>query len=224
MQEITLKARVREAEGTRAAHRLRDSGEVPAVLYGHKREAVSLAVPAMELWHILHNATSEHIILTLDIEGPGEEDTMTLIREVQHHPVSGDILHVDFQRIAFGEKVRVGVPVNLVGTAIGVKEFGGILDHGVREIKVRTVPRSIPEAIDVDVSGLMIGQSIHVGDIMGDWEDLEFLDEPSVTLVHVSPPKKLELTAEEEEAAGAAEGEKEEAGEEGASEESGGEE
>ena len=225
MQEITLKARVREGEGTKAAHRLRASGEVPAVLYGHKKEAVSLAVPSMELWHILHSATSEHIILTLDIEGGDGEGTMTLIREVQHHPVSGEILHVDFQRIAFGEKIKVGVPLNLVGIAIGVKEFGGILDHGVREVNVRTVPRAIPEAIDVDVSELMIGQSVHVGDIVADWGDLEFLDDHSVTLAHVSPPKKLELTAEEEAAAEAEEAAAAgEAGEEGASEESDGEE
>lgn len=222
MQEIVLKARVREAGGTKAAQQLRGGGEVPAVLYGHDKESVPMAVPAGDLSHVLHHAKSEHIILTLEVDGLDESGTMTLIREVQHHPVSGEICHVDFQRIAFGEMVKVGVPVRLVGTAIGVKEFGGILDHGIREVMVKTIPRSIPEAIEVDISDLMIGQSIHVGDVVAAYGDLEFLDDESVTLAHVSPPKKRELTPEEEEAEAAAAA-VEAAAEEGAEESGGGE-
>ena len=177
---------------------------MPGTLYGHKEEPVSLSVPEHELWVILHNATSEHLILRLDVEGTKDKDVLTLVRDVQHHPVTGHILHIDFQRISMHEKIKVGVPVELIGIARGVKEFGGILDHGMREIMVKCMPEEIPESLPVDVSNMEIGNSIHLSDIMGQYSQLEFLDDENVTLAHVSPPKKLEVF---EEAAEAAEGE-----------------
>ncbi len=221
MKRINLKSRIREGSGKKSAHKIRSVGEVPGVLYGHKEEPVSLSVPEHDLWVILHHATSEHLILRLDVEGTKDNDVLTLVRDVQHHPVTGEILHVDFQRISMHEKIKVGVPVELIGIARGVKEFGGILDHGMREVMVKCLPEEIPESLPVDVSNMEIGDSIHLSNIMGQYDQLEFLDDESVTLAHVSPPKKLEVfeeAAEEgEEAAGeeaegeAEEGEKEEA-------------
>jgi large subunit ribosomal protein L25 len=203
MQDIKLKTRLREETGTKVAHKLRRGGEVPAILYGHREGPLNLALPEHELWHILHSATSEHLILTLDIEGAEETEVLTLVRDVQHHPVTGDILHIDFQRISFTEKIKVGVPVVLTGTSHGVKEFGGILDHGVREVKIHCTPKQIPDAIQVDVTDMEIGNSIHISDIASQYPELEFLDDANVTLAHVSPPKKLEVKEEavEEEAA-----------------------
>jgi large subunit ribosomal protein L25 len=172
-------------------------GEIPGILYGHKEEPTMLTVSEHELWHILHNATSEHLILRLEIEGAGSDDVVTLVRDVQHHPVTGDILHIDFQRISLDEKIKVGVPVALIGQATGVKEFGGILDHGVREVTVHCKPAEIPESLEVDVTGMEIGHSIHISDIMPLYPNLEFMDDPNVTLAHVSPPKKIEVTREE---------------------------
>lgn len=207
MQEIKLKSRIREGVGKKTAHTLRAHGEVPGVLYGHKEMPMKLAVPEHELWTILHNATSEYLILKLEIEGGDAGGVLTLVRDVQHHPVTGDILHVDFQRISVGEQIKVGVPVELVGQSIGVKEFGGILDHGVREVTVRCTPGEIPDALVIDVSSLEIGQSVHLADIKGRYQQLEFLDDPHVTLVHVSHPKKIEVAVEEAgEAAEAEEG------------------
>jgi large subunit ribosomal protein L25 len=197
MQDNTLKTRMRRETGTKVAHKLRKRGEVPGVLYGHKQEPLHLVVPEHELWHMLHNATSEHLILTIEIEDATEGGVLSLVRDVQHHPVTGDILHVDFQRISLDEKIKVGVPVTLVGSARGVKEFGGILDHGVREVTVCCTPEQIPEAITVDVTEMEIGNSKHISDIVANYPDLEFLDDVHVTLAHVSPPKKLEVTAEE---------------------------
>jgi large subunit ribosomal protein L25 len=197
MREITLKSRIREGIGKKMAHRLRAEGEVPAILYGHKADPMKLSVPEHELWTILHNATSEHLILKLEIEDGGGEEVLTLVRDVQHHPVTGEILHIDFQRISVAEHIKVGVPIDLVGQSTGVKEFGGILDHSVREVMVRCKPVEIPDALEIDVSSLQIGQSIHLSDIMEEYRQLEFLDDPHLTLAHVSPPKKLEVAVEE---------------------------
>ena len=207
MKRINLKSRVREGSGKKSAHKIRAAGEVPGILYGHKEEPVSLSVPEHDLWVILHHATSEHLILRLDVEGTKDKDILTLVRDVQHHPVTGDILHVDFQRISMHEKIKVGVPVDLIGTARGVKEFGGILDHGMREIMVKCMPEEIPESLPVDVSNMEIGDSIHLSDIMGQYAQLEFIDDENVTLAHVSPPKKLEVFEEAAEAGEEAAGE-----------------
>ena len=211
MKAAKLTSRLRDGTGKKTAHKLRAAGEVPAILYGHKEEALALAIPEHEIWHILHNATSEHLILSLDIDGVPEDNVLILVRDVQHEPVSGDILHIDFQRISMNEKIKVGVPVELVGVPRGVKEFGGVLDHGMREIMVRCTPAEIPESLRVDVTHLEIGQSVHQSDVVDDYRELEFLDDSNYTLAHVSPPKKLEVfEAEAEAAEAAAEGEEEE--------------
>jgi large subunit ribosomal protein L25 len=215
MKQILLSSRIREGSGKKSAHKIRAAGDIPGVLYGHKEDPVSLVVPEHDLWQILHHATSEHLILKLKIEDSAEGEVLTLVRDVQHHPVTGEILHVDFQRISMDEKIKVGVPVELNGIARGVKEFGGILDHGVREVTVKCTPKEIPEALPIDVSDMDIGNSIHLSEIVMHYPQLEFLDDPNVTLAHVSPPKKLEvLEAEEEAAAEAAEGEELPEGEE----------
>jgi large subunit ribosomal protein L25 len=201
MKRITLKSRVREGSGKKLAHKIRSADEVPGVLYGHKEKPITLSVPEHDLWQILHNATSEHLILRLDVEGTDEKNVLTLVRDVQHDPVSGNIMHVDFQRISMHEKIKVGVPVELVGIARGVKEFGGILDHGIREIMIKCLPEEIPEFFHVDVSDMDIGNSIHLSAISDQYSHVEFLDDANVTLAHVSPPKKLEVVEKVEEAA-----------------------
>jgi large subunit ribosomal protein L25 len=226
MKSIKLKARKRIEASKKNVHKLRRQGEIPGVLYGHKKDPVHLALPEHEFWHILHNATSEHLIIDLDVDGVDMEEHITLVRDVQHHPVSGDILHVDFQRISMDESIRVGVPVVLTGTARGVKEFGGVLDHGIREVKVNTTAAKVPEHLEIDVSHMMIGDTIHVTDLQQLYPEIDFLDDGHLNLAHVSPPKKLEVIAEveegEEEAAEGAE-EGEEAAAEGAAEEGEGE-
>jgi large subunit ribosomal protein L25 len=222
MKTINLKARKRLEASKKNVHKLRKQGEIPGVLYGHGKDPIHLAIPEHEFWIILHNATSEHLIIDLDVEGENMDEHITLVRDVQHHPVTGDLLHVDFQRISMDEQIKVGVPVILTGMAKGVKEFGGILDQGVREVMVATTAASVPEHLEIDVSHLMINDTIHVSDLVSLYPEIEFLDEGHINLAHVSPPKKLEVAAEleegEEAAEGAEEGEVEEAEGEGASE------
>jgi large subunit ribosomal protein L25 len=225
MKSISLKARQRVEASKKNVHKLRKQGEIPGVLYGHKKDPVHLAVPEHEFWTILHNATSEHLIIDLEVEGVDMEEHITLVRDVQHHPVTGDLLHVDFQRISMNETIKVGVPVILTGVARGVKEFGGILDQGVREVMVSTTAASVPEHLELDVSHLMINDTIHVSDLAVLYPGVEFLDEGHINLAHVSPPKKLEVAEEleegEEGAEAAEEGEGEDEGAEGAAEEGG---
>jgi len=224
MKTIKLTARMREEASKKNVHKLRHAGEIPGVLYGHKKDPVHLAIPEHEFWSILHSATSEHLIIKLEVDGVDMEDHITLVRDVQHHPVSGDILHVDFQRISKSENIKVGIPVMLTGVARGVKEFGGILDQGVREVMVATTASSVPEQLELDVSELMINDTIHVSDLVALYPDIDFLDEGHINLAHVSPPKKLEVAEELEE--GAEEGAEGEEGEdaEGEAAEEGGEE
>jgi len=227
MEKPKLNSHPRTGAGKEGAKRLRASGEIPAILYGHKREPISLAVSQKDIWHILHTATSEHMILSLSIEGSSEGSVLTLVRDIQHHPVSGNVLHIDLQRISVDEKLHIGVPIELAGAAKGVKDEGGVLDHGIREITLNVKPMEIPEKVSIDISHLEIGDSVHVSDLIALYPDLEIIDDPNVTLAHVSAPKKLEalipeagapaaaaVAAEEE----GAEGEESAEGEEGAEE------
>ena len=214
MDTIKLTARIREEASKKNVHKLRKAGEIPGVLYGHSKDPVHLAIPEHDFWTILHNATSEHLIIELDVDGVDMEDHITLVRDVQHHPVSGDILHVDFQRISMNENIKVGIPVILTGIARGVKEFGGILDQGVREVMVATTASTVPEHLELDVSHLMINDTIHVSDLVSLYPAIDFLDDGNINLAHVSPPKKLEVAEEHEEGEEGAEGAED--GEEGA--------
>jgi len=230
MQKPKLKSHMRVGAGKEGAKRLRSQGEIPAILYGHKREPMSLAVSQKDIWHILHTATSEHMILSLDVEGSDEGSVLTLVREIQHHPVTGDVLHLDLQRIMVDEKLHIGVPIELAGMAKGVKEEGGVLDHGIREVTLNVKPMEIPEKVSISIAHLEIGHSVHVSDLIALYPDLEIVDDPHVTIAHVSAPKKLEVLIPEPGAAAAAavaaeveEGEEGEAGEgkEGEAEEKG---
>lgn len=220
MKPIPLKARVRTGSGKKSAHAVRNADEIPAVLYGHKKDPVSLAVPEHDFWQILHHATTEHLILDLEVDGMSLDEHLVLVRDVQHHPVSGDVVHVDFQRISLQERIRVGVPIVLTGVPRGVKEFGGILDHSLREVAVHTTPAQIPDSVEIDVSELLIGHSVHVAELRDLYPGIEFVDDVQLTIAHVSPPKKLEVAGEAAEGAapeaaeagGAEEGEAEQAG------------
>ena len=220
MQTPKLKSHMRAGSGKEGAKRLRIRGEIPAILYGHKREPLSLAVAQKDVWHILHTATSEHMILSLDVDGSDEGSILTLVREIQHHPVTGDVLHLDLQRISADEKLHIGVPIDLVGMAKGVKDEGGVLDHGIREVTLNVKPLEIPEKVSISVAHLEIGHSIHVSDLLALYPDLEVIDDPQVMIAHVSAPRKLEVLVPEPGApAAAAVAAETEEGEEGGAEE-----
>ncbi|MDZ7859620.1 MAG: 50S ribosomal protein L25 [Candidatus Krumholzibacteriota bacterium] len=214
MEKILLKSTVREEVGKKSGGRLRRNGKIPGILYGHKEEPIPLAIDEHDIWEILHNAQTENLIVHLDIEGVDLPENVTIVRDIQQHPVTGDILHVDLLRVAMDEMIDVNVPVRIKGVAKGVTEEGGILYHSIRQIRINSNPSEIPEFINVDVTEMSIGDTIHVSDIVGDYEDINFVSELDLTLVHVAAPKELELPEEEVEEEGLAEGEEVEEGEE----------
>ncbi len=194
---------------------LRGAGITPANIYGHRVESVAVQVATEELRHVLRTAGRNEIVyLRLD----GEEPRPTLIRQVQRNPVTDAILHVDFYQISLLEKVRLEVPVHLVGRAPAVDTFGGILLHSLDNITVEGLPTEIPSHIEVDVSGLAeIDQSIHVSDLPVP-ANLTVLTDLELVVAKVAPPA-VELVEEEVVAEEVAAEEGEEAAPEAAAEE-----
>ncbi len=186
MKEIVIKAKPRDKLGKEHAKKLRRKGMIPAVVYGAETAPLPLEVEAKSFHSLLRSGLGENIIITLNIDGQKDGDKKVLIREVQRDPVWENILHVDFQQISLTKKLTINVPIQLVGTSIGVQQDGGILQHVLRELEVECLPTDIPERIEVDVTDLKIGDSIHVGDIK--LESAEILSDPQGSIVSVVPP------------------------------------
>ena len=165
-KRLGIKAKVRSEIGGRRPRRIRASGRVPAILYG-SGTAQALELNGREIAEALHGSSSESVLVDLMVETEGGATTkkMALIREVQHDPLRDTIEHVDFHQVEENKKLRVEVPVHEIGEAVGVRTGGGILDHALRTLRVECLPKDLPERIDVDVSALEVGQSIHVGEV-----------------------------------------------------------
>lgn len=196
MEQIQLKAVLREGTGKEAAKKLRGTGFVPAVVYHRGEEAVSIALVDKEITRIVNNAAGENILINLTIEKEKKpRNRPVLIKEIQQDPVKRSILHVDFNEISLTEKIMVEVEVLAQGEAIGVKQEGGMLDHPTRTLKIQCLPTDIPKHIDVDVSGLALNQSIHVRDLKVS-EKIKVLSDPDILLfqVKIHEEKKEEET------------------------------
>jgi len=222
MAIVSLQASPRSDGGKGIARRLRAGGRIPGVYYGRGEDSIPLTVALKDLQSALESADGSNVIVDLKLEGAASKDRKALIREIQRDPVAGSILHLDLQHISLTERITVEVPIVLVGTPIGVKDAGGILEHLLREVEVECLPTDIPSKLEVDVSALQIGDSLHVSDIKA--ERAEILTEADRAIAAVVPPTVLEEPKPAEEAAEAAEPEvigakKEETeGEEGAKE------
>lgn len=201
MKAVPLTAYPRTALGRNEVKHRRAQGRVPAVIYGRKIESKSLEVGERELSNVLHHSASEVALIDLSIEGEAEPH-LTLIKAVQHHPLTRAVIHVDFQAVAADEPVVVVVPVETTGEAVGVKA-GGVLERIRHDLEIRALPRSLPEVLEIDVSGLDVGHSLTVADLKLP-EGIEVLEDPEVTVILVAAPKK-----EVEEVAAPVEGEEE---------------
>ncbi len=185
MERFELQSNVRGGAGKGVARKLREEGRLPAVLYGRREAPVGLSVAEMDVRNILRKHPDSAIV-DLTVEGSGTMNA--IIRDVQRHPASGRILHVDLQRIALDEQIRVEVHVEVRGTPAGVKEQSGVLEHGTRTLNVMTLPTDIPDAIVVDVSALRIHDSVRISDVSAAYPKIQFLDDPDTTLATVIPP------------------------------------
>jgi large subunit ribosomal protein L25 len=187
MATVSLCAKARSTIGTGNARKLRQGGEVPAVIYGHSREAQSLSLNTRDLEKLLSQIAGTSTVVELTVDG---KLARTLIREVQRHPFKRQIIHVDFQELVAGEKVTLRVPLRFHGTAVGVRESGGILEETMHQITLRVDPATIPDHIDVDVSALTIGHSIHIGELQLP-AGAEIMDEEDATVAIVSAPRAV---------------------------------
>lgn len=188
MPTETLSATPRTDVGKGAARSLRREGRVPGVIYGSARESLPLSLNSRELERLLGRISAESTVIDLDF---GDSTARTLIREVQRHPFRREVIHVDFQELVAGEKVIVNIPITLVGVPEGVRLSGALLGQVMSELTIRVDPVDIPRHVEVDVSGLTIGHSIHVSDLKLP-AGVEVLDEADTTVATVSAPKVTE--------------------------------
>jgi large subunit ribosomal protein L25 len=196
LETIELNATVRNTTGNGPARALRRQGRLPAVVYGPKADPIKLDVDIKELEQVFRKGKLAQTVLELVIDGDKKNRRPVMIKELQQHPVSGNFLHADFYEIDLKRKLSVMVPVVPKGISKGV-EMGGIMNIVRREIEVLCLPSQIPEAIEVDVSELDIGDSIHVEDLPREG-DIEIPAEVNFTVLTVVSPKMEEVEEEEE--------------------------
>lgn len=159
---MTIEVNPREQTGKNANRRSRSAGKIPAVVYGGGKESVSIEVDRKMLVDTMKGHSGENPIFLLKL---GDKERHAMIRSMQTDPISRQVIHIDFQRVLMDQKVRVTVPVELVGTPFGVKTEGGMLDFVIREVHVECLPADIPKHISVDVSGIHLGQHAEVKDL-----------------------------------------------------------
>jgi len=191
MAVIQLKGASRESLGKGGARKARAAGQIPAVIYGHGETPRPIAVDFREFEVALRGHKGSNAIVNLNVAG-GE--FTALVRDVQYDPLSRAIIHLDFQHISLTEQIEVDVPVHFVGTPIGVKDGGGILEHLLRTLKVKCLPTAIPAGIDVDVTSLNIGQNLHVSDLQPA-TGYEVITEGDVAVAAVVAPAAEEVVA-----------------------------
>ena len=191
MATASLSASARANVGKGVARSLRREGKLPAVIYGHARLSQALSIDARELGRLLEHVSADTTVIELSVDGTM---TRTLIREIQRHPVKRAIIHVDFQELVAGEKVTVNIPIILTGVSVGVRLNGGILTQVLSELEVLVDPANIPNRIEVDISEVNIGGSVHVNELHIP-DGVEVLTGATDTVLIVSASKASEETA-----------------------------
>lgn len=184
MKSVSLTAYPRTKSRRAGTRDVRNAGRVPAVIYGRGVKPENVEIGARDLELLVHGSVSENVLLDLTLGG-GKR--LALVQEIQHHPLSGKPLHVDLHQVDANEKVTIMVPVEPVGEAAGVKTGGGTLEHVLFKLKVRALPKDLPEVINVDVSALEIGKAIHIGDITPP-AGVEILGDKHISVLAVAAP------------------------------------
>ena len=208
--ETVVTAEVRSSRGKNEAKRLRVSGKIPAVVYGAFKDAQAVTVNPKDILKILRSKTGHNSIFDVDIQNV--EKTPVIVAEEQYHPIKGTLMHIDLKRIDLTRKLKVAVPVHLVGEAKGVKQQGGVLDLVTRSIEVECVPDDIPNQFEIDVVELMIGSNIRVSELPVK-PGVRVLTAPEAVIVHVVGIKEeavAEVAAAAEPEVAAKKGKKEE--------------
>ncbi len=201
-KQVKLAAEPRTALGRSAVRKLKAQGAIPAVIYGAKDKPEPLQVSRRDINALLSHAAGENILVELEVAG---KNRLALVQEIQHSPVGGEVLHVDFHAVSMDEKIEAEVPLEPVGIANGVKNFGGLLEQSVRALEIECLPKDLPDKLTVDVSALNIGDAIHVRDIVLP-EGVRTRIQPDLTVFSVLAPTVEEEPVAEVAAEGAAAG------------------
>ena len=196
MATAQLNASPRATSGKGPARSLRRDGHIPGVIYGHARAPQPLTLNARDFARLLDHISAENTVIELTIDGAMSR---TLIREIQRHPLRRSVIHVDFQELVAGEKVVVRIPIVLVGTSIGVRQSGGILNQVTMELECRVDPANIPNRIEFDISELNIGRTIHVSELKVP-EGVEVMNNSGETICVVAAPKEEAVAVPAEDA------------------------
>src|SRR6202012_359863 len=191
MKSVALKAYPRSQVRGGQVKQLRTTGRVPATIYGRQTKPQNLEVNSKEFADLLNQSVSENLLVDLTVDSDAKAKRLALVQEIQHHPIDGKILHVDFHEVSENEKVTVQVPLETTGEAAGVKTGGGVLEHILFKLKVRCLPKDLPEQILVDVSALEIGKSIHIGEITAP-PGVEILGGKNIPVIAVAAPRAEE--------------------------------
>ena len=195
-QELTVQHRA--ILGSRPVQRMRQDGLVPGVVYGRDMKPLVISVNRRELAKLLRSKSGEHALVTLRLNDDGKPwEKPVLVQAIQHHPVDGHVVHIDFHAILLTERLKVKVPVVLKGEPVGVKQEGGLLEHFLREVEVECLPTEIPASVEHDVSAMTIGQTIHVRDLAAP-TNTKITSDPDGVIASVQVPK---VEKPEEEAA-----------------------
>ncbi len=193
-KEMKIKAQKRTVSGSGSVERLRKQGLLPGIINSDKGESTLIQMNRHDFDMFLRHHSSESLILDVELEG--DKERKLLLKEVQHHPVSDQILHVDFLEVSMTKKMRVNIPIRLIGDPVGVLTEGGVLDHLIRTVEVECLPGDLVEGIEVDVSALKVGDAILVRELKVD-PKLHILTNGAVAVANVSIPKVVEEVTEE---------------------------
>lgn len=195
MEEIVLDVQQREDLGRGKVKHLRGEGFTPAVVYAQGKESLAIKISTHDLVRLVHQHRLESMVINLKVkDDKNNKARPCLIKEIQYDPVTGNIVHVDFNEISLTKAIKVNVPVVAKGEAIGVKQEGGSLEHVLWEVEVECLPADIPKNIEVDVSALKIGDAIHVKDITLP-SNVKALTDPGAIVLSVAAPMKEEVAA-----------------------------
>lgn len=193
MQRVDLQVEPRAKTGKGAARSLRRAGRIPAVVYGGTEPPQPVVAETHRVREILHGAGGEHRLVNLRFSDGDDTETLTLLKEIQHDPVHGHVEHIDFLRVSPDRPIHTTVPIRIIGSSIGSKE-GGVLEHLLREIDVECLPLEIPDEIEVEVTELKIGQSIHTSEVTVP-ERVRVLTNPETVVALVAAPTKAVVEA-----------------------------
>ncbi len=191
MSNVQLNADLRDGQGKAIAGRTRRKGKVPCIMYGVDDTTVSLNVDSLEIEKLL---STSHSVIDLKYDGQIQG---VVVRDIQYHPVKGSIIHVDFLRVKAGQEIKISVPLRFIGESEGVK-LGGVFQELKSELAIITLPKHLPEFIEIDISALNVNDAIHVKDLVV--ENFTIEDDPTDSVCSVVPPKKIEeeVVSEEE--------------------------